>query len=189
MDLLIHTKHNLLISNNLDKIWFWKNIPITFSQGCTSRFVHHFIAVGESIMELQSGNAQFGSKSAIFCPVWPWNWTDDWKNRSPLLCYFKHCASLHCHRSIQTQWSYSPETPNWGQNRRFFSPCDLEIWGMTLKNNRAPLLCHIKICASDHCHMWIQTGVTVRNRLSWVLTSRTLTFDIDRLHGHHFCQW
>ena len=35
MDLLIHTKHNLLMSNNLDQIWFWKNIPITFSQGCT----------------------------------------------------------------------------------------------------------------------------------------------------------
>ena len=35
MDLLIHTKHNLLISINLDQIWFWKKIPITFSQGCT----------------------------------------------------------------------------------------------------------------------------------------------------------
>ena len=37
MDLLIHTKHNLLMYNNLDQIWFWKNknIPITFSQGCT----------------------------------------------------------------------------------------------------------------------------------------------------------
>ena len=36
MDLLIHTKHNLLMSNNLDQIWFWKNIPITSSQGCIS---------------------------------------------------------------------------------------------------------------------------------------------------------
>ena len=36
MDLLIHIKHNLLISNNLDQIWFWKKIPITFSQGCTN---------------------------------------------------------------------------------------------------------------------------------------------------------
>ena len=35
MDLLIHTKRNLLIYNNFDQIWFWKNIPITFSQGCT----------------------------------------------------------------------------------------------------------------------------------------------------------
>ena len=49
---------------------------------------------------------------------------------------------------------------------------------MTLKNNRAPLLTNIKLCASFHHHMWIQTGVTVRKRLSWVLTSVTITFDI-----------
>ena len=29
-------------------------------------------------------------------------------------------------------------------NHRFFSPCDLEIWWMTSKNNRAPLLYYIK---------------------------------------------
>ena len=29
--------------------------------------------------------------------------------------------------------SYSPETPNLGQMRRYFEPCDLEIWQMTLK--------------------------------------------------------
>ena len=29
-----------------------------------------------------------------------------------------------------------------------------------------------------HSHMWIQTGVRVRKRLSWVLTSVTLTFDL-----------
>ena len=49
---------------------------------------------------------------------------------------------------------------------------------MTVKNNRAPLLSIIKLCASFHHHMWIQTGVTVRKRLSWVLTSVTLTFDL-----------
>ena len=34
-----------------------------------------------------------------------------------------------------------------GQNRHFFVPCDLEIWRMPLKNNRAPLLCCFKLCA------------------------------------------
>ena len=62
--------------------------------------------------------------------------------------------------------------------RRFLEPCDLEIWRMTLKNNRAPLLCCFHLCAWFHCHMWIQTGVRVRKRLSWVLTSVTLTFDV-----------
>ena len=74
--------------------------------------------------------------------------------------------------------SYSPETPNLGQIRRFLEPCDLQIWRMTLKNNRAPLLSNIKLYASFHHRMWIQTGVTVRKRLSWVVTSVTLTFDV-----------
>ena len=43
-----------------------------------------------------------------------------------------------------------------------FVPCDLEISWMTLKNNRALLLCYFKIWASFHSHLWIQTGVTVR---------------------------
>ena len=64
--------------------------------------------------------------------------------------------------------SYSPETPNLGQNRRFSVPCDLEIWHMTLKNNRAPLPIYLKLCASFRSHWWIQTGVTVRKRPIWV---------------------
>ena len=79
---------------------------------------------------------------------------------------------------MNSNWSYSPETPNLGQIWRFLEPCDLEIWRMTLKNNRAPLLSIIKLYASFHHHMWIQTRVTVRKRLSWVLTSVTLTFDL-----------
>ena len=49
---------------------------------------------------------------------------------------------------------------------------------MTFKNYRTPLLSIIKLYASFHHHMWIQTGATVRKRLSWVLTSVTLTFDL-----------
>ena len=45
---------------------------------------------------------------------------------------------------------------------------------MTLKNNRAPLLSNIKLYASFHHHLWIQTAVTVREHLSWVVTSVTL---------------
>ena len=117
--------------------------------------------------------------------------------------------------------SYSPETPNLGQirrflepcdleiwritlnkanlrdliaatglvillkldlNHRFFSPCDLEIWWMTQKNNRAPLLCYFKLFASFHRHWWIQTGVTIQKPLIWVnfdafLSRVTLKFD------------
>ena len=54
--------------------WHWKTIGHLFY--ATSSFVQHFVPIGEFKLELQSGNAQFGSKSAIFCPVWPWNLTD-----------------------------------------------------------------------------------------------------------------
>ena len=72
--------------------------------------------------------------------------------------------------------------PNAGQNGWFFVPCDLEIWWMTLKNNRSPLLCYFKLCASFHSHLSIQTGVTVRKRTIWVKISKflscvTLKFD------------
>ena len=79
---------------------------------------------------------------------------------------------------VNWNWSYSPETLNLSRIRRFFELCDLEIWRMTLKNNRVPLLCCFQLCAWFHCHMWIQTGVRVRKRLSWVLTFVTLTFDL-----------
>ena len=79
---------------------------------------------------------------------------------------------------MKSNWSYSPETPNLGQIRRFLELCDLEIWRMTLKKNRAPFLSNIKLCASFHHDIWIQTGVTVWKRLSWLLTSVTLTFDL-----------
>ena len=79
---------------------------------------------------------------------------------------------------MNSNWSYSPETPNLGQIRRFLALCDLEIWRMTLKNNRAPLLSNIKLYVSFHHHMWIKTGVTVQKQLSGVVTSVTLTFDL-----------
>ena len=65
---------------------------------------------------------------------------------------------------MNSSWSYSPETPNLGQNRRLLGPCDLAIWRMTVKNNRASLLCYFKLCASFRSHRWFQTWVTVRKR-------------------------
>ena len=88
-----------------------------------------------------------------------------------------HRTRGNCRSQIQTTqiwgiWklrpAYSPETPNLGQNRWCFVLCDLEIWWMTLGNNRASLLCCFKLCVTFHSHRWIQTGVTVRKRPIWV---------------------
>ena len=196
-----------------------------------SSFVHHLKAIGEFKLELQSGNAQFGSKLVIFFPcdlkIW---WMKLENNRAPLPCHFKLSASFHSHLWIQNgvtvwkhqiwvkisdffvlrdleswlmtskkighlkcyfkfcasfhsdlwikKWSYSPETSNLGQNRQFFVLCDLAIWRMTLKNNRAPPICHFKLCASFHSHPSVKTGVTARKQLSWVFNSVTLTLDL-----------
>ena len=55
--------------------WCWKTIGHLFY--ATSSFVHHFVAIGEFKLELQSWNAQSGSNSTIFRAVWLWNLTDD----------------------------------------------------------------------------------------------------------------
>ena len=55
--------------------WPWKTIGHLFY--ATSSFVHHFVAIGEFKLQLQSGNAQSGSNSTIFRAVRPWNLTDD----------------------------------------------------------------------------------------------------------------
>ena len=55
--------------------WPWKTKGhLSFA---VSSVVQHFIAIGEFKLELQSGNAQFGSNMKIFRAVWPWNLTDD----------------------------------------------------------------------------------------------------------------
>ena len=102
--------------------WPWKTTGHIFYDA--SSLVHHFLTISEFKLELQPGNTQFGSKSAIFSRV----------------------------------------------------TMKFDAWPK--KNNRAPLLSNIKLCASFHHHMRIQTGVMVRKRLSGVLTSVTLTFDL-----------
>ena len=56
-------------------VWPWKTIGHLFYS--TSSFMHHFVAIGVSKLELESGNAQFGSNLTIFWAVWPCNLTYD----------------------------------------------------------------------------------------------------------------
>ena len=55
--------------------WPWKTVGHLFY--AASSFMHYSIAIRQFWLELQSGNAKFGSKSTIYCPVWPWNLTND----------------------------------------------------------------------------------------------------------------
>ena len=116
--------------------------------------------------------------------------------RAPLLNYIKLCASSQTPRWMRTAVAVrkcSIRVKNSGQNGRFFSPCDLKIWWITSKNNRAPPLCCFKLCASFHSHRWIQTKVTVRKRsirakIGDFLSRMTLKFDkwLWKTIGHLF---
>ena len=145
--------------------------------------MHHFIAICEFKMELSPKTPNLGQNQQRFVPCDLEIWQMSLKNnRTSLLCYFKLCASFHSHLSILNRVTVR-KRPNLGQNQQFFVPCDLEIWRMTLKNNRSPLLCYFKLCASFHSHLWIQNGVTVRKCPNWVkiddffLSCVTLKFD------------
>ena len=84
---------------------------------------------------------------------WPWKIIGHLFDAIQALCIISYPL-------VDSNWSYSPEMTNLGQIRRFLEPCDLEILRMTLKNNRAPLLCYFKLCAAFCSHWWIQIGVT-----------------------------
>ena len=84
------------------------NLWLTFKNNrepllCCFNFVHHFIAISDFELKLQSKNAQFGSKSTIFVPCDLENWQMTLKNnRAPALCFFKLCASFYSHQWFQT---------------------------------------------------------------------------------------
>ena len=54
----------------------WKTIraPLLYAM---SNFVHHVHSHRLIRTGVKPGNAKFRCKSAIFCPMWPWNLTDD----------------------------------------------------------------------------------------------------------------
>ena len=118
--------------------WPWKTIGHLFY--ASSSFVHHFIAINEFQLELQSRNAQFGSKSIIFLSHvtlkfdrWPW------KTKGHL--FYVTSSLLHNFVAIgEFKLELQSGNAKFGSKSTFFSPCDLEIWQMILKNNRAPLL-------------------------------------------------
>ena len=137
----------------------------------------------------------------VLCDLEIWQITLK-NNRAPLLCYFKPSASFHSHLWIKN-WVIVRKRSIWVKIGDFFVPCDLEIWRMTLKNNRAPLLFYFKICISFHSHLWNQNEVTVRKHQIWVKIGEFLscvTLKFDRLpwktighlcyatssHVHHF---
>ena len=114
--------------------WPWKPAGHLFD--VVSSFAHHFIAIGEYQLELQYGNAEFGSKETIFLAVWYWNWTDHLEKKWGTSSMLHQALCIISKPSVNWNLSYCPETLNSGQNRRFFVPCELKIWQMTLHRGK-----------------------------------------------------
>ena len=99
----------------------WKTIGHLFQT--TSSFVHHFVAIGEIKLELQSGNAQFRSSSTIFRAIWPWNSTDDLEKQYGTSPKQHEAICIISSLYVNSNWGYSPETVNKGCDL-----CDLDLW-------------------------------------------------------------
>ena len=106
-------------------LWPWKTIGHLFYS--TSSFVHHFVAIGEFKLELQSGNAQSRSNSTTFRAVWPWNLTDDLEKQQGTSSKQHQAICIISSSYLNSNWSYSPETAKLGCDL-----CDLDLWPLTL---------------------------------------------------------
>ena len=119
---------------------------------------------GSDSCERPSNLTQIGFKSLIFVPCDPEIWRMTLKkHRANLLCYIALCASFRGHFIAIGEFKLGLQSENVQFWSKFpFFP--VRPWNLT-ENNRAPLLCHTKLCASFHCHVWIQTGPMFRKRL------------------------
>ena len=148
------------------------------------KLLHYFKAIGEFKLELESWSAQFGSRFRFFVPCdLEIRWMTLTNNRTIAYLFFTTLSFVHHFKAIG-KFKLQLESRNAQFVSKFgiFGPCELEIWGVTMKNNRVPLQCHFKLCASLHSHHGILTGVTVRKRQIRVkignfLSRVTLKFD------------
>ena len=165
---------------NVDSVWVWngKNLQ---EQGKSEGF---------DSCDRPSNLIQIGFKSSIFQPVWRWNFMDDPEKQSDTSSMLLF-ASFRSHWWIQTGVTVR-KRQIWVKFDDFLAVWP-EIWLVTLKNNRSPLLSYFKLCVSFHTHWWIQTGVTVRKRPIWVKINyffSRVTFKLDgwpwKTIGHLF---
>ena len=104
-----HRRFFICVTLKFDE-WPSKTIGHLFY--ATSSFVHHFVAIGEFKLELQSGNAQSGSNAKLFRALWPWNLMDDLqkqKGTSPK----HHQAICIISSSLQSGNGYVGSWPLW----------------------------------------------------------------------------
>ena len=133
--------------------WPWKTIGHLFYT--TLSFVHHFKSIGEFKLELQSGNAQFGSISAIFLSRVTLLF-DGWPRKTIGHLFYVASSFVHNFTAI-SEFKLELESGNaqfWSKSTIF-----LAVWPWNLMDDQKK---------SFHTHWWIQIWDTVRKRPIWV---------------------
>ena len=109
---------------------------------------YHFIATHSSWIAIR--NCSNCSQIIDFfgpCDLEIWQMTLK-NNRAPLQCHFKPSGFLHHFVAIcEFKPEFQSGNSQFGLKASIFGPCDLEIWQMTSTDNRAPLLCRLKLIA------------------------------------------
>ena len=114
---------------------------------------------------------------------WPWNLADDLQKQYGTFYVLHQALCFHFVANSQFKLKSQSGKSQFRWNRPFFVPCDLEIWLMTLKTIRAPLLYIFNFCASFLSHQTIITGVIVQKRPIRVKVSNFLSCVTLKFHG------
>ena len=115
---------------------YYNNLCVSFQ---IHRWIKTEVTVRKHSVRVKIGD--FLSGVTLKFDGWPWNTIGHlFYTTSRLVHHFKPMGEF----KLELQSG----NDEFGSKSQFFVPCDLEIWRVTLKNNRAPLLCYFKICAS-----------------------------------------
>ena len=136
--------------------------PLYYVKLCASFQSHRWIQTGVTVRKYSIWGQNCWFLSPVTSKFDRWAWKTIGHIFSAISSFVHHFITMYEFK-MELQ---SGNTKFGSKSAIFFVPCYLEIWQVTLKNNRAPLLCYFKLCALFHSHPWIQSGVTVR-KLPW----------------------
>ena len=127
---------------------------------CFSSFVHNFVAIDEFKLELQSGNAQFRSKSAIFWfrvtfkfDGWPRETTGHLSSAASSFVFYFIASSFVCHFIAISEFKLELQSPN----AQFGSKSTIFFSTVTLKFDRGPWKTtgHLLYATSSFVHHFV----------------------------------
>ena len=161
----------MTLKNNRAPLLYYIKLCVTFQSHC---YIQTGVTIWKRSIQAKIGNFFVPCDLAI--DRWPWETTE----------HLSYAASSFVHHIIlkplvHSNWSYSPEAPNIGQNRQYF----LAVWPWNLTDDlekQQGISCkqHQALCIISSLYV-NQTGVTIRKLLNGVMTSVTLI--IDLWHG------